>query len=134
MLADMLSHFLGSSNAVQGADPSFLNRILLDLQASAGVKALHICPHFERLFSIKKEDLVLCLLKLTEYNMEQQRCYAWSNLLLLASLEERRAYKKAGYLLCTYAVGQYSSVDGYVKEIAPDLPTVGIFQPREFQE
>ena len=41
---------------------------------------------------------------------------------------------KAGYLRCTYAVGQYTSVDGYVKEIAPDLPTVGIFQPPEFQE
>ena len=41
---------------------------------------------------------------------------------------------KAGYLRCTYAVGQYSSVNGYVKEIAPDLPTVRIFQPREFQE
>ena len=55
MLADMLSHFLGASNAVQGADPSFLYRILLDLQASAGVKALHICPHCEGLFSIKKK-------------------------------------------------------------------------------
>ena len=41
---------------------------------------------------------------------------------------------KAGYLRYTYAVGQYSSVDGYVKEITPDLPTVHIFQPREFQE
>ena len=41
---------------------------------------------------------------------------------------------KAGYLRCTYAVGQCSSVDGYVKEITPDLPTVRIFQPREFQE
>ena len=41
---------------------------------------------------------------------------------------------KAGYLRYTYAVDQYSSVDGYVKEITPDLPTVRIFQPREFQE
>ena len=41
---------------------------------------------------------------------------------------------KAGYLRYTYAVDQYSSVDGYVKEITPDLPTVHIFQPREFQE
>ena len=39
-----------------------------------------------------------------------------------------------GYLRCTYAMGQYSSLDGYVKEITPDLPTVRIFQPREFQE
>ena len=29
---------------------------------------------------------------------------------------------KAGYLRCTYAVGQYTSVHGYVKEITPDLP------------
>ena len=41
---------------------------------------------------------------------------------------------KAGYLCCTYAVGQYSSEDEYVKKITPDLPTVRIFQPREFQE
>ena len=41
---------------------------------------------------------------------------------------------KAGYLRCTYAVGQYSSVHGYVEEIRPDLPTVRIFQPRERQE
>ena len=41
---------------------------------------------------------------------------------------------KAGYLCYTYAVGQYSSVYEYVKEITPDLPTVRIFQPREFQE
>ena len=41
---------------------------------------------------------------------------------------------KGGYLRCTYAVGQYSSVDGYVKEITPNLPTVRIFQDREFQE
>ena len=41
---------------------------------------------------------------------------------------------KAGYLGCKHAVGQYSSVDRYVKEITPNLPTVRIFQPREFQE
>ena len=41
---------------------------------------------------------------------------------------------KAGYLRCIYAVGQYSSEDGYVKKITPDLPTVCILQPREFQE
>ena len=31
-------------------------------------------------------------------------------------------------------MGQYSSVDRYVKKITPDLPTVRIFQPRKFQE
>ena len=31
-------------------------------------------------------------------------------------------------------MGQYSSEDEYVKKITPDLPTVRIFQPREFQE
>ena len=41
---------------------------------------------------------------------------------------------KAGYLRCTYAVGQYSSKHGYVKEITPHLPTVRIFRPHQFQE
>ena len=40
---------------------------------------------------------------------------------------------KAEYLRCTYAVGQYSSVHWYVKEIRPDLPTVRKFQPCKFQ-
>ena len=31
-------------------------------------------------------------------------------------------------------MGQYSSEHRYVKEITLDLPTVRIFQPREFQE
>ena len=31
-------------------------------------------------------------------------------------------------------MGQYSSEHGYVKEITADLPTLRIFQPREFQE
>ena len=41
---------------------------------------------------------------------------------------------KGGYPCGTYAVGQYSSEHGYVKEIMPDLPTVRIFQPHEFQD
>ena len=41
---------------------------------------------------------------------------------------------KGGYPRGTYAVGQYSSEHGYVKEIMHDLPTVRIFQPDEFQE
>ena len=40
---------------------------------------------------------------------------------------------KAGFISCTYAIGQCSSEDGYVKQITPDLPT-RIFEPCEFQE
>ena len=53
---------------------------------------------------------------------------------LMCKISPLFSSSKAGYLRCTYAVGQYSSVDGYIKEITPDLPTVRIFQPREFQE
>ena len=41
---------------------------------------------------------------------------------------------KAGFISCTYVMGQCSSEDGYVKQITPDLPTLRIFEPREFQE
>ena len=40
---------------------------------------------------------------------------------------------KAGLIRCTHAIGQYSSQDGYVKQVTPDLSTVRIFEPREFQ-
>ena len=39
---------------------------------------------------------------------------------------------KAGFLHCSHAIGQYSSQDGYVKQITPDLSTVRVFEPREF--
>ena len=40
---------------------------------------------------------------------------------------------KTGFISCTYAIGQCSSEDGYVKQITPDLPT-RILEPREFRE
>ena len=40
---------------------------------------------------------------------------------------------KAGFLRYSHAIGQYSSQDGYVKQITPDLSTVRVFEPREFQ-